>query len=75
MDAVDRDRLTGRLIWVLGGEEKGTRPAIRQLADGVVGVPRRGRIASLGVAATAAHLLLRTAEIRSKPRTKSRGAL
>jgi 23S rRNA (guanosine2251-2'-O)-methyltransferase len=56
--------LAGELVLVLGGEERGLRPSIREAADWVVGIPQWGRIESLGVAAAAAYLLLRVAEVR-----------
>ncbi len=63
---VDSDLLRRDLVWVFGSEERGTRPAVRALADCVVGIPLAGSVASLGVAAAAAHLLLATAEERLK---------
>jgi 23S rRNA (guanosine2251-2'-O)-methyltransferase len=52
------------LIWVFGSEDLGVRPGIRKLADVTVGIPLLGQVGSLGVAAAAAYLLLRTAEAR-----------
>ncbi len=52
------------LVWVFGSEDRGIRPAIRALATETVGIPLVGAVASLNVAAAAAYLLLRTAEIR-----------
>lgn len=49
--------LTGRVALVLGGEEKGLRPRTRDLCDGLVGLPMRGRVESLNVSAAAAALL------------------
>lgn len=47
--------LTGKLVLVFGGEEKGIRRLTRELCDGLVGLPMRGRVASLNLAtATAA---------------------
>jgi 23S rRNA (guanosine2251-2'-O)-methyltransferase len=60
-----RQVLAGDLIWVFGSEDRGVRRGIRGRASHVVGIPRAGRILSLGVAAAAAYLLLRTAEIRA----------
>jgi 23S rRNA (guanosine2251-2'-O)-methyltransferase len=56
--------LAGDLIWVFGSEDRGTRPGVRRRAAVSVSIPLPGRTASLGVAAAAAHLLLRTAEVR-----------
>ncbi len=66
MDRVDPALLRGGLIWVLGSEDRGTRPNIQALASLRVRIPLHGRVASLGVAAAAAHLLLWTAEVRSR---------
>lgn len=55
----------GDLLWVLGSEDKGVRPAIRGLADVLVAIPCRGALASLNVAAAAAYLLHRAAEHRA----------
>jgi 23S rRNA (guanosine2251-2'-O)-methyltransferase len=58
--------LAGDLIWVFGSEDAGLRPAIGRRADHHVGIARHGRIDSLGVAAAAAYLLQRTAEVRGE---------
>ena len=62
---LDPERLRGRLVWVFGSEDRGLRPSVLAQADEVVGIGVRGRIESLGVAAAAAFLLHRTAEIRA----------
>jgi tRNA G18 (ribose-2'-O)-methylase SpoU len=56
--------LAGELVWVLGSEERGAREASKRRATACVGIPMAGRTASLGVAAAAAYVLLRTAEAR-----------
>ena len=61
--AVDRQLLAGEWIWVFGSEERGLRRGVVARADARVGIPLYGEIGSLGVAAAAAHLLLRTAEV------------
>ena len=66
MSELDPERLSGDLVWVFGSEDLGSRGGVRARASESVGIPLGGRIASLGVAAAAAHLLLRTAEIRSR---------
>ncbi len=53
------------LIWVLGSEDRGARPGVRRRATACVGIPLAGRTSSLGVAAAAAYLLLRTAATRA----------
>lgn len=67
LDALPPDALRRDLIWVFGSEDRGLREAVRRRAAHLVGVARGGRIASLGVAAAAAHLLLRTLEVRRLP--------
>lgn len=52
------------LVWVFGSEDLGTRAGVRRSASAIVGIPLEGRLGSLGVAAAAAHLMLRTAEVR-----------
>ena len=59
------EQLAGDLIWVFGSEDRGVRKGILALADLIVGIPVEGRIGSLGVAAAAAYLLVRTAELRA----------
>jgi 23S rRNA (guanosine2251-2'-O)-methyltransferase len=54
----------GDLIWVFGAEDRGLRDGILTLADANVCISLHGQIQSLGVAAAAAILLHRTAEIR-----------
>ena len=56
--------LQSDLVWVFGSEDLGVRAGIRKLATAVVGIPLAGRVESLGVAAAAAYLLIRTAEAR-----------
>jgi len=62
---LDAALASARLIWVLGSEDRGARSAIRRQANAIVGIPSSGSVASLGVAAAAAYLLLRTAELRA----------
>jgi len=49
--------LTGPTILVLGGEGKGLRPRVASSCDGLLALPRRGRIDSLNVSAAATALL------------------
>lgn len=49
--------LTGRVMICFGGEEKGLRERTRKLCDGLIGLPMRGRVGSLNVAAAAAAIL------------------
>ena len=64
LEALPPAALRGDLVWVFGSEDRGLREATRRRATHLVGLALAGRIASLGVAAAAAHLLLRTLEIR-----------
>lgn len=57
--------LTGDLVWVFGSEDRGLRESVLAVATHRVGIPLHGRVGSLGVAAAAAFLLHRTAELRS----------
>ncbi|TDJ03340.1 MAG: RNA methyltransferase [Deltaproteobacteria bacterium] len=61
LEALDPKLLRGDWVWVFGSEERGVRPRVRAQASEVVAIPLRGQLASLGVAAAAAYLLLRTA--------------
>ena len=49
--------LTGKIALCLGGEEKGLRQHTRELCDGLLGLPMRGRVDSLNVSTAAAALL------------------
>jgi 23S rRNA (guanosine2251-2'-O)-methyltransferase len=49
--------LSGGIVLVLGGEGKGLRPRVAAACDGLMSIPRRGRVESLNVASAAAVLL------------------
>jgi 23S rRNA (guanosine2251-2'-O)-methyltransferase len=49
--------LKGKVVLCLGGEASGLRHRTRELCDGLVGLPMRGRVESLNVATAAAALL------------------
>ncbi len=49
--------LSGPTVLVLGGEGKGIRPRVAAACDGLVALPRRGRVESLNVSAAATALL------------------
>lgn len=49
--------LNGPLALVVGGEEKGLRPRVRQHCDYLVSIPLRGRVDSLNASAAAAVIL------------------
>jgi 23S rRNA (guanosine2251-2'-O)-methyltransferase len=49
--------LTGKVVLCFGGEEKGLRARTRSLCDATIGLPMRGRLASLNIATAAAAIL------------------
>jgi 23S rRNA (guanosine2251-2'-O)-methyltransferase len=49
--------LKGPTVLVMGGEGKGLRPRVAAACDGLVSLPRSGRVESLNVSAAAAALL------------------
>lgn len=49
--------LSGPTVLVLGGEGKGIRPRVASACDGLVALPREGKIESLNVSAAATALL------------------
>jgi 23S rRNA (guanosine2251-2'-O)-methyltransferase len=49
--------LKGPTVLVMGGEGKGLRPRVAAACDGLVALPRSGRVESLNVSAAAAALL------------------
>jgi len=57
--------LSGPTILVLGGEGKGLRPRVASACDGLLALPRRGRIESLNVSAAATALLFEALRQRS----------
>lgn len=57
--------LTGSTVLVLGGEGKGLRPRVAASCDGLVALPRRGRVESLNVSAAATALLFESLRQRS----------
>jgi 23S rRNA (guanosine2251-2'-O)-methyltransferase len=59
--------LTGSTVLVLGGEGKGLRPRVAKACDGLLALPRHGRIDSLNVSAAATALLFESLRQRSNP--------
>jgi 23S rRNA (guanosine2251-2'-O)-methyltransferase len=57
--------LTGPTVLVLGGEGKGIRPRVAATCDGLIALPKLGKIDSLNVSAAAAALLFEAARQRS----------
>jgi 23S rRNA (guanosine2251-2'-O)-methyltransferase len=58
------DLLSGAVVLVLGGEERGLRPGVLRELDRRVRIPMRGRVESLNVSAAAAVLLFEAARCR-----------
>jgi 23S rRNA (guanosine2251-2'-O)-methyltransferase len=56
---------SGRVVLVLGGEEKGLRPRVESTCDALVAIPRRGEVGSLNVSAAAAVLVYEVVRARS----------
>jgi 23S rRNA (guanosine2251-2'-O)-methyltransferase len=54
-----------KLVVVLGSEESGIRPSVREECDFIVGIPMRGRIASLNVGVTGGMFLYELLRQRS----------
>lgn len=59
--------LSGPTILVLGGEGKGIRARVASACDGLVALPRAGKVDSLNVSAAAAALLFEAARQRQLP--------
>lgn len=57
--------LSGPTVLVLGGEGKGIRPRVAAACDGLVALPRYGRVDSLNVSSAAAALLFEVARQRA----------
>jgi len=57
--------LTGKVVFLFGGEEKGLRARTRQLSDRTIGLPMRGRVGSLNIATSAAAVLYEAVRQRS----------
>ena len=56
---------SGRVVLVLGGEEKGIRPRVASVCDALVAIPRLGRVGSLNVSAAAAVLVFEALRSRA----------
>lgn len=57
--------LRGKVVLCFGGEEKGLRQRSRSICDALVGLPMRGHVESLNVAAAAAAVLFEAVRQRS----------
>ena len=58
--------LTGKVLILLGGEEKGLRARTRQICDRMIGLPMRGRVGSLNISTAAAAVLYEAVRQRSR---------
>jgi 23S rRNA (guanosine2251-2'-O)-methyltransferase len=58
--------LSGSTVLVLGGEGKGIRPRVAAACDGLVALPRRGRVESLNVSAAGSALAFEVVRQRSR---------
>jgi 23S rRNA (guanosine2251-2'-O)-methyltransferase len=58
--------LSGPTVLVLGGEGKGIRPRVAAACDGLVALPRKGRVESLNVSAAATALLFEAVRQRNR---------
>lgn len=58
--------LSGKVVLCLGGEASGLRQRTRDLCDGLVGLPMRGRVESLNVSTAASALLYEAVRQRTK---------
>lgn len=57
--------LTGPTVLVMGGEGKGLRPRVAASCDGLIALPRKGKVESLNVSAAATALLLEAVRQRA----------
>ena len=57
--------LTGKILLCIGGEADGLRDRTKKTCDGLVGLPMRGKVASLNLATAAAALLYEAVRQRS----------
>jgi 23S rRNA (guanosine2251-2'-O)-methyltransferase len=62
--------LSGPTVLVLGGEGKGIRPRVSAACDGLLTLPRRGRVGSLNVSAAASALAFEAVRQRGSHRSR-----
>ncbi len=65
--------LTGKVVLLFGGEEKGLRARTRQISDRLIGLPMRGKVGSLNISTAAAAVLYEAVRQRSLPRRDDNG--
>lgn len=58
--------LSGKVVLCFGGEERGLRARTRQICDGTIGLPMRGRVGSLNISTAAAAVLYEAVRQRWK---------
>jgi 23S rRNA (guanosine2251-2'-O)-methyltransferase len=58
--------LTGKVLILLGGEEKGLRARTRRICDRMIGLPMRGRVGSLNISTATAAVLYEAVRQRSR---------
>lgn len=63
--------LSGQVLLLFGGEEKGLRARSREICDALVGLPLRGRVESLNLATAAAGVLYEAVRQRLHLRSES----
>ena len=64
--------LSGKVVLVLGSEQRGLRRRVSETCDLLISIPVRGRIGSLNVSAAAAVLLFEAARQRAGSRERGR---
>ncbi len=67
-DSYEKPDYDGRVVLVLGGEEKGLRPRVADACDLLVSIPLLGRVDSLNVAAAAAVMMFEARKIAEQGR-------
>jgi 23S rRNA (guanosine2251-2'-O)-methyltransferase len=67
--------LAGPVAVVIGGEEKGIRPLVKQHCDGMVSIPQRGPVNSLNASAAAAVVMYEMLRQRTHPNTGGNGSI
>jgi 23S rRNA (guanosine2251-2'-O)-methyltransferase len=71
-DAPWTAELTGKVVICLGGEADGLRRLTRERCDVLLGLPMRGRVASLNVATAAAALLYEAVRQRTSAPSRNK---
>jgi len=69
----DEADLSGPVVLVVGGEEKGLRPRVAQTCDVLVRIPQHGRVESLNAAGAATILIFEARRQRRKGTSRTPG--